>query len=161
MKKINLGLTISILANVGVIFGIGFLAVEIQQSTLVQESQMRFSQSERQTEVIEEVMRNQELRTALTKRENGELLTQDQDRVLEYFALRVFLSFQWIYGEVRREAMPSDVLERLHAGYRTGPGLSSNDKSFYSDYWARAEKSRFDAEFIGWMDAGLPIEGDD
>ena len=67
MKKINLGLTISILANVGVIFGIGFLAVEIQQSTLAQESQMRFSQSERQTEVIEEVMRNQELRTVLTK----------------------------------------------------------------------------------------------
>jgi hypothetical protein len=32
MKKIDLGQTITILANIGVIVGIGFLAIEIQQT---------------------------------------------------------------------------------------------------------------------------------
>ena len=55
--KIDLGQTIGILANAGVIAGIAFLALEIQQNTAVQEAQMRFDQNERQTEVIEEILR--------------------------------------------------------------------------------------------------------
>jgi len=72
--KIDLGQTIGILANAGVIAGIAFLALEIQQNTAVQESQMRFDQNERQTEVIEEIFRNADLRAALLKNINGEPL---------------------------------------------------------------------------------------
>ena len=74
MLKIGLGQTIGILANAGVIAGIAFLALEIQQNTAVQESQMRYDQNERQIEVIEEIFRNADLRAALLKRINGEPL---------------------------------------------------------------------------------------
>ncbi len=44
MKKIDLGQTITILANVGVIAGIVFLAVELRQNNTLMAAQARFNQ---------------------------------------------------------------------------------------------------------------------
>jgi hypothetical protein len=41
MKKIDLGQTITILANVGVIAGIVFLAIELQQNNALLETEIR------------------------------------------------------------------------------------------------------------------------
>ena len=65
MKKIDLGQAISMFANIGVIAGIVFLAFEIRQNTEALETEMRFYQNERQTEVIEGVFRNPHLVAAV------------------------------------------------------------------------------------------------
>ena len=49
MKKIDLGLTISILANVGVIAGIVFLALELQQNNSLLAAQARREQLDART----------------------------------------------------------------------------------------------------------------
>ena len=161
MKNIDVGQTITVLANIGVIVGIAFLAVEIHQSTSVQESQMRFNQNERSTETVEEVLRNPELRTALLKRKNAEPRSPEEELLLEYYALRIFSSIHWIHGEIRRGRMPSDVLDVVQTALSTGPGLSGEDRSFYSDYWRLADKSQFDAEFVRWMEVILDLEDDE
>jgi hypothetical protein len=46
MKKIDLGQTIQMLANIGVIAGIAFLAVEISQNTGMLEAQMEQGRAE-------------------------------------------------------------------------------------------------------------------
>ena len=161
MKQGDIGQAIGILANIGVIVGIGFLAMEVRQSTAIQESQMRFDQNERSTETVEEVLRNPELRNALLKRENEEPRSPEDELILEYYALRIFSSIGWIYGEIERGTMPSDVLDVLQSALHTGPGLTGKDRSFYSEYWGLADKSQFDAEFVSWMDTNLRYDGNE
>jgi hypothetical protein len=157
LKKLDFGQTISILANAGVVAGIIFLAIEIQQNTVIQETQMRFSQNERYTETIEDLFRNSDLREAFLKHEAGELLTREEDLLLSAYAARVFVSWQWIYGEIERGTMPLEVLPTFRTSFHGGPHVG-RDSSLFSDYWGRLDRSKFDPEFSEWMEENVVNE---
>ena len=157
MKKIDVGQTISILANVGVIAGIAFLAIELQQNTQVLESQMRFSQSERETEVMEEFLRNELLIDAYIKFENGEQLSRREDLALSAFAQRVFRSVQWVWAEFEAGSFPSDPVTRFRPAFRFGPTMDKQS-SLYPHYWGRYDKSQLDPAFVEWMETHISAE---
>ena len=56
MKKIDLGQSMTILANLGVIAGIFFLAVEVQQNTGMMEAQTRDSVTSKQIEYYPKII---------------------------------------------------------------------------------------------------------
>ena len=67
MKKIDLGQTITILANLGVIAGIVFLAVELRQNNALLQAQSRSDQNDRIISNVEAVYQNTDLATAVAK----------------------------------------------------------------------------------------------
>ncbi len=67
MKKLDFGQTISLLANIGVIAGIVFLGIEIQQNTEMMRSQTRDSVTEKQLMMTSWVVGSPELAAAIPK----------------------------------------------------------------------------------------------
>ncbi|HEY5622260.1 MAG TPA: hypothetical protein VIV14_00770 [Gammaproteobacteria bacterium] len=157
MKKLDLGQITQTLANIGVIAGIIFLALEIRQNTASSEAQLRFSQSERMTEAFEELFRNDELGEAFLAYLEGRPLTELQDLKLAAYAQRIFVSWQWLYGEWRRTGTADFSLEFRRA-FHTGPTMD-HDNALYHDYWARINKVTFDPEFVVWMEEAVIAPG--
>ena len=157
MKKIDLGQTITILANVGVIAGIIFLAIEIQQNTETLETEMRFNQSERQTEVVEELFRSPHLAAALAKALNEEELTREEDLMLSALAARIFTSLNWQYDEMQRgnvSALPVINWRRVVHRY----SLGGYDYPLFANYWEQV-KSTVSPEFRQWMEENVILPG--
>ena len=84
MKKVDLGQTISILANLGVIAGIVFLAVELRQNNSLMAAQARFNQLSAQAETHIILAENPDLAWALVRANNNEELTPGEEASLQY-----------------------------------------------------------------------------
>ena len=78
MKKLDLGQTVTILANIGVIAGIVFLAVELQQNTDSVRSATIQAVSERSYEAVRISIENPELREAILAVNSGEATEQQR-----------------------------------------------------------------------------------
>ena len=72
MKKIDFGQMFAILANVGVLVGIVFLAVEIQQNSEALGVQARQDRQNVRRSIMTRTVDNPELGRALYKAQNGE-----------------------------------------------------------------------------------------
>ena len=75
MKKIDLGQTITIFANIGVIAGIVFLALELQQNNELMQVAARDARSDRLQHYVEQVYMVPGLAEILLKAHNGEPLS--------------------------------------------------------------------------------------
>ena len=102
MKKIDLGQAIAILANVGVIAGIVFLGLELQQNNELLEAQARESLLDRRTGANELLATNGDLARIMEKSELGGELTLAEGIQLDSYYRRVLASFEWQFDEYRR-----------------------------------------------------------
>ena len=80
MNKIDLGQTITILANVGVIAGIVFLGIELQQNNELLSSQIRSTRVENRLSLVDRLFDNPEVIELLGK-EESELTETEMDRL--------------------------------------------------------------------------------
>ena len=85
MKKIDLGQAVTLLANVGVIAGIVFLAVELQQNNELMGAAARAAQNERIQDFVEQRYTVPGLAEILIKARDGEPLTEVEE--LKLFSL--------------------------------------------------------------------------
>lgn len=99
MKKIDLGRAVSILANVGVIAGIVFLAVELQQNNELLAAQARRDQLIARTAGAEMQLTNDVLAELVFKARNGESLTERETDRFYDFAYYQFRQWEWQYNE--------------------------------------------------------------
>jgi hypothetical protein len=74
MKKIDLGQTIQILANVGVIAGIVFLAIEVRTNTATNQLAVIDGVSSRWVQLLGQPIVNSDFAAVLAKKESGEAL---------------------------------------------------------------------------------------
>ncbi len=114
MKTLNLGQTVSILANVGVIAGIIFLGVELQQNNELMEAQARFNRLSIQTGSNTLVAENANLAGTLAKANKNEELTDGEKLQIHNFNVRVLSNMQWTYREVPESEIPIELWRRLH-----------------------------------------------
>lgn len=142
---------VSMVANLGVIAGIIFLAIEVRQNTSTLEAQMRFNHSERATEMTEEIIRSPHFNDARFKFAHGELLSPQEDGILRADAFRMFDSWQYIWGEVQRGIMPEDVMTDWGSIFRSDEVYDSN---VYAHYWDSIGK-RMRPEFRTWMEENV------
>jgi len=150
MRKLDLGKAIGITANISVVAGIVFLALELRQNTDAQRSQMRLSQNERETEVIEELFRNPLLNSAYVKFTSHQPLSDEEDLALSAYSLRIFLSWNWIYGEVQAGNMEPGLLDsfpRVFHNFAAG----GYDAQLLVHYWPAYEQS-VSSDFREWME---------
>ena len=101
MKKIDLGQTVQILANLGVIAGIVFLGIELQQNNALLGAQARTSRTQMRVDGLQSAMSNPELLQARVKRREGQSLTPIEQALLDIDVIRQLVIWQYVHGEFR------------------------------------------------------------
>ncbi len=102
MKTLDLGQSIGILANLGVIAGIVFLGLELRQNNELLESDARRAVLDRRTNSQEIVATNAQLANVVAKSAAGEPLTDGEYVQLDAYNRRTLASLEWQFGEHQR-----------------------------------------------------------
>jgi hypothetical protein len=159
MKKIELGQSISILANLGVIAGIVFLAVELQQNNSFLQAQAGYALSENRASNNDLLKSSPEFADLISKLEAGEELTPSERWQEHGFYVSFLVRFSWEFSEYRagrleKDQLPTVVWGKLIRGEGPLPTPRFREK------WEEM-KYQLDPEFIEFMEAEVipsPIE---
>ena len=101
MKKLDLGQTITILANLGVIAGILFLGIELQQNNALLGAQARTARFEVAIDSTNMIVSTPSIARAQMKDRNGEPLTEEEEYILTEWYWGTFT--RWQYGPVLKK----------------------------------------------------------
>ena len=152
MKNIDFGQTITVLANVGVIVGIVFLVLELQQNNEVLELQIQSEDRARVSGIIELVVENPEY-ADLMARDVSEL-TESERRRLTFLGIRMILNFNELYSDfVSGRITEEEAIRRVRPIWERD-----------ADYGVRLAwpitKARYDQGFIDWLEAITQYEAE-
>jgi hypothetical protein len=100
MRNIDLGQMIAILANVGVIAGIVFLAIELRQNNRFLSAQAEFNLFQNRSVDSREIYEDPDLAELWTKINNGLELSESDELRIKFWANNVLVNWQWEYGQV-------------------------------------------------------------
>jgi hypothetical protein len=157
VKKLDLGQTISILANLGVIAGIVFLVLEIRQNNENLVAQSRYNHATEIGDLFNSFASNRELSAILVKAREGEELSPVDALQLEHVYLRIFTLWQWEIVESDLRGIPSPterwvdrVRECPENGVITYPGMRQA--------WENS-KGRWGDQLVSFIDGGLSVGG--
>jgi len=122
LKKIDLGQTIGIVANIGVIAGILFLAVELRQNNnlMIDEAERARAESRRQHWVL--IAENAELAAMMVKERNGEQLNAAEELRLTGYWMRDLIGYQTAFQQLPREDLLAAGLE-FRRFFETSPSF--------------------------------------
>jgi hypothetical protein len=152
LKKLQFAQTIGLLANIGVIAGIIFLAVELRQNNELLAAQARVARFElRSTDATRAQYNNPELAETLRKNNNNEPLSPTEEAVVDRYQRQMLLNWQFVYVEYlnglldREEVLEGSWRETL----RTTPRLR--------EHWERSKSRTFRPEFVQFIDENMVI----
>jgi len=148
MKKIDLGQTVQILANVGVIAGIVVLAVEIHQNNEALNLQARQERAAVRREMMARQVDNPALVRATVKANQGEPLTPEDVHVLDRQNVYTLVNWVTIYAEVEDGVLSDrDIpLSAWRQGFHGDPLMQET--------WAE-RKANFSPVFVEWMEQNI------
>lgn len=149
MKNLDLGQTISIFANLGVIAGIFFLGYELQQNNRYLKEQARFNLFQNRISISRELAEYPDLARLYHSQENQELTVNDRLRRDELLHT-VFLSWQYDYESVNLGTLEEDRF--AVNGIREVWGELDLDA-----VWQR-RRNRYLPEFVQWVDENVVNE---
>ena len=152
MKKIDLGQTITILANLGVIAGIVFLAVELRQNNALLQAQSRSDQNDQIISNVEAVYQNTDLATAVAKASLDQELSEAEKMLLYAHDVRRIRAFEAAFWEFQEGAAESIDVPLWRAGFRSGVFNRS-----LLETWEKS-KGIFRPDFVEWMEENVVNE---
>ncbi len=140
MKKLDFGQAVTILANVGVIAGIIFLAIEIRQNNELMMADARFNRASNAMGAYELQAKDPVIAPLLVKDRNGELLTEEEEFRIQSFWMRVLKNLEWALGELPDDTTWVEGQRKNFAAYgsyqRTweggGDGLVAGGRSYFN-----------------------------
>jgi hypothetical protein len=148
MKKIDLGQTITILANVGVIAGIVFLAFELRQNNDQLALQAQAQLQERRNSIMALVINNPDL-VELLGEDPAALTVAERDQVL-MLGMRMLLNFEDQYQDVQSGVLDENaVIRQLRAVYHR-PRMNYAVPFAWATY-----KQRATPDFQAWMEQNI------
>ena len=147
MKKINRDRTIQVLANLGVIAGIVFLGLEMQQNNEALDIQSRLEREGWHRVAMARRVQNPDLIRALAKARRGEALTDEDAIVLELEGQATLIDWMLVFrlvddGVVERSSIPISVWRDIFQD----PG--------FSDVWTKT-KHWYSEEFVEFMETNI------
>ena len=142
MKKIELGQTITILANVGVISGIVFLAIELRQNNELMEQDSRVSRAASLGSTYALFADNPELAEIVVKSRSGQVLTEIEHMRLSSIWMKVLTDLEAIHAGFRNEDLDPSAANIQYA-FNLNPTLG--------EVWS-LRKDSFREEFVEWLD---------
>jgi hypothetical protein len=99
MKKIDLAQAIGILANVGVVAGIVFLAVEIRQNNELMQSEASIAYVEMRRGGLRSQAQDNEFLGSILKAGAGEALSPLDSLKLDLWYYSIFVNWEWEYEQ--------------------------------------------------------------
>jgi hypothetical protein len=150
LKKLDLGQTLGILANVGVIAGIVFLGFELRQNNSFLAAQARSQLTANRISANEMELEPENL-SVINKARNGEELTQEETLRLRLFANGIFVRWEAEYRELAAGMYTTaDLpLEGYRQSFSSFPGLR--------DRW-QTRKHTADPGFVQFMEENVVNE---
>ena len=142
MKKIDLVQTTQVVANLGVIAGIVFLAIEIGQNSEVMESQTRLNLVAVENEILTVLSEDEEIVELVVRMQSGDELSAPDKFRLIAFLQKGYRVLEWIYVDLPSER-PRIASRRVLLQFPVG-----------REAWDQ-EKSAYDPAFVAFMEEGL------
>ena len=151
MRKLDLGQTITILANLGVIAGIVFLGIELGQNNQLMESEAREARNQRLIEINRDIYAVPGFAELLVKTGRGETLTEAEEHKLHAFGLMRLRMIEAQYFDSLEGNITNNV-----PGYRNAfrGGVYNAPMG---DAWER-NKSTFSVDFVQFMEENVVNE---
>ena len=111
MKNLDLGQAIGVLANIGVIAGIVFLAFELQQNNELLQAQSSFSQRSVDSDRRNTLIQDPGLIEVLVKASSDEALTPDEQLRLMLLNNEALDGYRWQFREYQAGRLPDNYLD--------------------------------------------------
>ena len=147
MKRIDLGQTVSIVANIGVIAGILFLAIELRQNNDLLTSQAAFNQFAIERETIRPLIENTDgFSEFMAKVLMDESLSPAEQIQLFNLQIDIIDSWRYQFREVASGRLPADFIdvEKWRAWwYRGGIGIPERFEG---------DRAEHDPEFVQFIE---------
>ena len=140
MNKLNDWLSFG--ANMGVILGIVFLAVEINQNNELMEAEARFNRLTAQAGSHTILAENGELAGILTRVNRGEILDDAEELRVFNYNMRAMSNMQWAMQEVPEEELPVTLW------------ITSHRNAYRSRFWEEY-KGNFTPAFVAYYDENV------
>ncbi len=153
MKKLDFGQVIGILANLGVIAGIVFLAVELRQNNELLIAEARAMRTNLRQADTTLVLENPDLGRALIKHRNDEQLSQYEIQLVNLYVDFVLINFQNAYLDSVRGL--SDYEDIPVEAWRKNFGQDPLPYGWVHmlDYWRETRGlGGWDEGFVEWME---------
>jgi len=152
MKKIDVSQTIAILANVGVIAGILFLGVELQQNNSLLRAQASQGLLQNRIYYRQEAVSNGEVAEFWARVNAGDQLSPADNVRLAFQAEQVILSWQFEYGQyldgnLTREELPVNAYRVTMK--EEGP-LADAFRATWKR-WGQIESTTLQPRFVAWF----------
>ena len=144
--KINRWLTLA--ANIGVLAGIIFLAMEVQQNNEILSAQARRDQLDARSAAGAMVITNSDLAEITYKASNGEKLTPYEEYRFGRWAYQVFRNWEWQYDEYLEGTLSEGDLPVI--------GWAGQFRNFpiLQDVWGE-RKANLSPEFVQFIDGNV------
>ena len=152
MRKIDFSQTFHILANIGVIAGIAFLAFELRQNNDLLEAEARARRTEIRISGADLISSNPELNRALTLEAGRETLTPEQDNLLRIYWGSVLTRWQYVYGEHRRGLIDEDDVPIADWG------LVISQSPILTEVWRERGTISYRPDFVRFMEENIVSE---
>ena len=154
MKKIDVGQLVGILANLGVIAGIVFLAIELRQNNELLEAEARSTRLGIRLDDYLAPVNDQDLAAAILRRRAGEALSEYDSFLLGRYEAAVLLGIQSTFLEAQRGFIARDSFP-VEAWRSQFEGTRSLEAAYWPplrDFWeaSTAEGSGASSEFAQW-----------
>ncbi len=129
MKKLDIGQTLGILANVGVIAGIVFLGFELRQNNSFLAAQARSQLTANRISANEMELVPENL-SVINKAQNGEELTQEETLRLRFIGTGIFVRWEAEYKEQPLECTlrPTFLLRGIVSHFRVFQAFGTGGK---------------------------------
>jgi len=155
LSELNDWLTLG--ANLGVLAGILFLVLELQQNSEMLASQARSIRQEiRLTDYVLPI-NNESYAQALIKYRNNQELTEYETLLVRRGMDISLTNFQFVYfeyvnGLIEESELPVSAWSQLFSG----EGRANPDYwPYLKDYWEEMKSINYDPAFVQWMDSNV------
>ncbi len=157
MKKLELGQALGIFANVGVIAGIVFLAVELRQNNELLEAEIRTIRHNVRSADYLLPLEHQEFANALIKQRRGEPLTEYENLIMSRTMAITLYNYQYVFteyslGRIEESTVP---VESWRLDF---DGETSSEPGYWPDlreYWEISKNRDYDPAFVQWIDENV------
>jgi hypothetical protein len=151
MKKIDLGQAVTILANLGVIAGILFLATEIQQNNRLLRAQSSYNMLQNRMDVRSQVWQDPEIAELFRKERVGEELSDlDEVRIMAR-SEEGLLMYEWEYHQYLEGNLSQLPIDRYRANM-------SSRSAMRRAYQQLKNTGGLSPEFVEWMEAEILVD---
>src|SRR5262245_21570555 len=149
MVKIRVSDAISLIANIGVLAGLGFLAYEIHQNTQAVQGATVQALAEQGMDASFVAVGNPELRLAYARAGRGlEYMTPEDASILGWWYNATIRIAENRYRQSKLGTLSADIDTLL------GGGVVGYRHPYFGEYWRNA-RANYSADFAEWVDKNL------